>query len=179
MQTSAKMELELQPAASHLMKLDGILDNKTTRPHYAAFKSNVSSKATSSGSTTVSSNSRLGSSSNNISESVDTVTDTVSTMSTTNPMSLYQPTTQSASQRPSDDRSTPVCFVQLVKGVCHKPECGKIFSHDEATLNRTRKELVKQWSTGSTIGASKANLSTKEPKARSLTPFSPHHLDRL
>ena len=46
-----------------------------------------------------------------------------------------------------------------MKGVCNKPDCDKIFSHDETILGKTRKDLVRQWSAGSTLGASRANLN--------------------
>jgi hypothetical protein len=32
-----------------------------------------------------------------------------------------------------------------------------LFSHDEAILNKTRKDLIRSWSTGTTMGASRTN----------------------
>jgi hypothetical protein len=167
---SAKMELDLQPASGHLMKLDGILDKRTSKPsyHHRGSASPSSGRSASSGTTTASSNSSVASTSsntsslttNNISHAVDQV------LSSVNAMTMQHQPKSAIPNRPTvsfhktvEDRPTPVCFVQLVKGICNKPECEKTFSHDEARLNKTRSDLVRQWSAGSTLGASKANLN--------------------
>ncbi len=76
------------------------------------------------------------------------------------PITAYPANRPSVSfQTPAEGRPTPVCFVQLVKGICNKPDCEKTFSHDEAVLSKTRKDLARQWSAGSTLGASRANLN--------------------
>ena len=163
---SWKMEQDCQPSAAHLMKLDGILE-KQSKP-YSQFSrsSSPSARSTSSGNTTRSSSSTASTSSNtsslttnNIGNTVDAALDTINNV---NPYS--KPTTAYTANRPtvsiqkqSDDRPTPVCDVQLVKGICNKPDCERSFSHDEAVLNRTRKDLVRSWSTGTTMGASRTN----------------------
>ena len=122
----------------------------------------------SSGTTTASSNSSAASTSsntsslttNNISHTVDQTLGSVNAMTAqyqAKPAISHRPTV--SFQRPVEDRPTPVWFVQLVKGICNKPECDKTFSHDEARLNKTRNDLVRQWSSGSTLGASRANLN--------------------
>jgi len=167
---SWKMEQDCQPSAAHLMKLDGILD-KHAKPHnHFSRSSSPSAKSTSSGHTTKSSSSTASTSSNssntsslttnNIGNTVDT--DQVDTINNVTPYT--KPTTAHTANRPtvsfhnkSDDRPTPVCYVQLVKGICNKVDCERSFSHDEAILSKTRKDLIRSWSTGTTMGASRTN----------------------
>ncbi len=170
---SSRMELDLQPASAHLMKLDGILDKRAIKAPYfqRGPASTSSSRSSNSGNTTVSSGSSTGSASsntstlttNNISQAVDTSLEAVNNMTTaysakpTTAHPTHRPTV--SFQTPAEGRPTLVCFTQLVKGICNKPDCEKTFSHDEAVLSRTRKDLARQWSAGSTLGASRANLN--------------------
>jgi hypothetical protein len=164
---SARMEMDLRPASGHLMKLDGILDKRTGKTAYyqRGSASPSSSKSVSSGNTTASSSSSTASTSSNTSSlttnniTVDQAPSSVNVMSTPYTPKAAIPHRPTVSfQKSVDERPTPVCFVQLVKGICSKPDCDKIFSHDEARLSRTRSDLARQWSSGSTLGASKANL---------------------
>ena len=169
---SSRMELDLQPASAHLMKLDGILDKRATKAYFQRGPASTSSsRSSNSGNTTVSSGSSTGSTSsntstlttNNISQAVDTSLEAVNNMTTaysakpTTAHPTHRPTV--SFQTPAEGRPTLVCFTQLVKGICNKPDCEKTFSHDEAVLSRTRKDLARQWSAGSTLGASRANLN--------------------
>ena len=166
------MELDLQPASTHLMKLDGILDKRAIKAPYfqRGPASTSSSRSSNSGNTTVSSGSSTGSTSsntstlttNNISQAVDRSLEAVNNTIATGPAKTtpYQAHRPAVSfQTPAEGRPTLVCFTQLVKGICNKPDCEKTFSHDEAVLSRTRKDLARQWSAGSTLGASRANLN--------------------
>jgi hypothetical protein len=165
---SWKMEQDCQPSASHLMKLDGILA-KQLKPHGQFSRSvSPSNRPTSSGNTTRSSSSSASTSSNtstlttnNIGNTVDTALDTISNVQPySKPNTAHTATRPTVSfQRQSDDRPTPVCYVQLVKGICNKDGCDRMFSHDEAILNKTRKDLVRSWSAGTTMGASRTNNS--------------------
>ena len=165
---SWKMEQDCQLSSAHLMKLDGILD-KHSKPHNQFSRnSSPSARSTSSGHTTRSSSSTASTSSNtstlttnNIGNVVDTALDT-NTVNNVQPYS--KPTTAYTASRPtvsfqkqSDDKPIPVCYVQLVKGICNKDGCERTFSHDEAILNKTRKDLIRSWSTGTTMGASRTN----------------------
>ena len=164
---SAKMELDVQPASGHLMKLDGILDKRISKAaYYQRGSASPSGRSVSSGSTTASSNSSAASTSsntsslttNNIFNALDQGSvNAMTAQHQAKPVTPYRPTV--SFQKTAEDRPTPVCFVQLVKGICNKPDCDKTFSHDEKILSKTRNDLVRQWSSGSTFGASRANLN--------------------
>jgi len=163
---SWRMEQDLQPSAAHLMKLDGIIAKQLKSNDRYSRSSSPSGRSVSSGNTTRSSSSSASTGSNtstlttnNIGNTDSTALDTISSVQPyTKPNTPHIATRQSVSfQRPPEDRPTPVCYVQLVKGICNKDGCDRLFSHDEAILNKTRKDLIRSWSTGTTMGASRTN----------------------